>query len=67
MKNLGRDWGRNVRNRGYPGRRAHYPECMHTLVYGLPTGSSPRKPAPLLDPCYLSTEKTALIIITKEE
>jgi hypothetical protein len=40
---------------------------MHTLAYGLPTGSGLRKPAPFLDPGHLSTKKTALIIIIKEE
>ena len=67
MSKLGRGWGRNVRNHPQSGRRGFCPERAHTLAGGLPTGQIPRNPALLLDPSRLSTDKAALIIITKEE
>lgn len=67
MSKLGRGWGPNVRNHPDPGRSGFCPERAHTLAGRLPTGSTPRNPAPLLALHQLSTDKAALIIIIKEE
>jgi len=67
MSKLLPGWGRNVRNRHLAASPRFYPERAHTLPNELPTGFAPRNPAPILDPVHLSTDKTALIIIIKEE
>jgi hypothetical protein len=67
MNNLGRSWERNVRNHRIPARRLLYPNSIHTLLQGLPTGFEGPGSAPLLGSGRLSTEKAAFIIIIKEE
>jgi hypothetical protein len=67
MSKLGRGWGRNVRNAPSSGLRRFYPEWAHTRGCRLSTGFVPPNPAPILDSYQLSTDKTALIIIIKEE